>query len=131
MIREKGQVSMEILIVLAIIIIIGVAFGAYYINNLNSSIEKEKHNKEINDTVDGFIDSMDDNEPMTVEIIISGSSPSYTCTTVPKFNQGQVTCKWNGVGTFGPCVLPSCLGSVDVNAKDEKGNYATAEITTP
>ncbi|HOZ35931.1 MAG TPA: hypothetical protein PLK55_03035 [archaeon] len=101
MFDKKGQVSIEILIILAMLVVGGVIFGVYYVNHLNSSISNQNDN-DVDDATDTFIDSIN---RFSVEIMSPISDGTYSAGTQIQFtagftnNNGSVDCNWSAGST--------------------------------
>ncbi len=106
MFKSKGQVSIEVLIVLAILVVGGVVFGIYYINHLNTSIKESDQTGGLGTAVDSFVNSLDQNETITTtgRLSIQITSPTITTFTVGSAinfiatateANGTVRCDWN------------------------------------
>lgn len=99
MFSKKGQVSIEILIVLSILIVAGVLFGVYYINNLNKTTQ-DLGGKEVTDVTNTFKDSL---SGFTVEIISPRNNETYDVGETINFRvgfgdqNGTPTCVWEGI----------------------------------
>lgn len=89
MINKKAQISIEVTIVLAILVIGAVSLGVYYISNVNRY--KEEANK-----LDDNLNKLEDQNSTNTEIVISP-----TCNDGIQ-NQGE-----EGVDCGGPCVACS------------------------
>jgi len=71
MFKIKGQVSIEVLIILSVLIIGAVIFGTYYINNLNSNLKESK-----TDAIDSLVDNFGNNEAPVVTPITQVTNPT-------------------------------------------------------
>ncbi len=136
MFSKKGQVSIEILIVLSILIIAGVVFGVYYISNLNKTTSDLDGN-EVTDVTDTFKDSLNG---FTVEITSPQDNATYQTGERINFRvgfgdqNGTPTCLWQGA----PITVTSCNGSgsfssagtkqITVIATDESDTNATDSV---
>jgi hypothetical protein len=102
MFDKKGQVSIEILIILAMLVVGGVIFGVYYVNHLNSTIVNQNDDG-VGDTTDTFIDSIN---RFSVEIMSPISDGTYSAGTQIQFTAGHsdtngisVDCNWSAGST--------------------------------
>lgn len=100
MFDKKGQVSIEILIILAMLVVGGVIFGVYYVNHLNSTIVNQNDDG-VGDTTDTFIDSMNG---FSVEIGFPVIGQTYSAGTILftagfTNNNGSVDCNWSAGST--------------------------------
>lgn len=98
MFGKKGQVSIEILIILAMLVVGGVIFGVYYVSHLNSTIANQNDDG-VDETTDTFIDSIN---RFSVEIMSPEPDGIYSDSTPIRFTAGftnnnglNVDCNWS------------------------------------
>lgn len=136
MFSKKGQVSIEILIVLSILIIAGVVFGVYYISNLNKTTQ-DLDNNEVTNVTDTFRNSLND---FAVEITSPQNNATYQTEENINFRVGFIdqngtpTCVWQGA----PASVTACNGTgsfdtagtkrITVIATDETDTNATYSV---
>lgn len=102
MFGKKGQVSIEVLIILALLIVGGVIFGVYYVNHLNSTIASQDDGS-VKETTETFVDSMNS---FSVEIGSPVDGQTYSKDTDIRFTAGFVNqkvptidCNWSAGNT--------------------------------
>jgi hypothetical protein len=117
MFGKKGQVSIEILIILAMLVVGGVIFGVYYVNHLNSTISNQ-NDDDVDETTDTFIDSIN---KFSVEIMSPISDGTYSAGTPIQFTAGHsdtngisVDCNWSSAAT--PILINTCSDTNTLSA---------------
>ncbi|HNW05686.1 MAG TPA: class III signal peptide-containing protein [archaeon] len=111
MFGKKGQVSIEVLIILALLIVGGVIFGVYYVNHLNSTIASQDDGS-VKETTETFVDSMNS---FSVEIGSPVDGQTYSKNTNIRFTAGfvnqkvpDIDCNWSYGTTY---FLNTCSGT--------------------
>lgn len=119
MFGKKGQVSIEILIILSMLVVGGVIFGVYYVNHLNSTISNQ-NDDEVDDATDTFIDSIN---RFSVEIGSPVTGQTYPAGTI-QFTAGHsdtngvsVDCNWSEGAS--QIITNACSGTSNLTT----GNY--------
>ena len=117
MFGKKGQVSIEILIILAMLVVGGVIFGVYYVNHLNSTISNQ-NDDDVDETTDTFIDSIN---KFSVEIMSPISDGTYYAGNPIQFTAGHsdtngisVDCNWSSAAT--PILTNTCSDTNTLSA---------------
>lgn len=112
-ISKKAQISIEILILVSVLIVAGVIFASFYLNQINS---KTKMQSQLNERADDLVDNYKNAEYLRFDYIINSPNQSnYTVGTninfkiTPISNNGNVTCTFSSSisGDFTP-PAPSC-----------------------
>lgn len=98
MLKNKGQISIEVLIILSMLVIGGVIFGVYYINHLNSTITDSDNVENIDDITETFVNSVD---RFSVEISNPQEGQTYSPGSITftagysNTNGATVDCNWS------------------------------------
>ncbi|HRS42569.1 MAG TPA: PKD domain-containing protein [Candidatus Diapherotrites archaeon] len=138
MFGKKGQVSIEVLIILALLIVGGVIFGVYYVNHLNSTIASQDDGS-VKETTETFVDSMNS---FSVEIGSPVDGQTYSKNTDIRFTAGFVNqkastidCNWSAGNTQ---ILNTCsgthpfttAGSYNITITAKSGNEIATDSVT-
>lgn len=107
-ISKKAQISIEILILVSVLIVAGIIFTSFYLNQINS---KTKMQSQLNERADDLVNNYKNVEYLRFDYIINSPNQSnYTAGTTINFkitpisNNGNVTCTFSSSisGDFTP-----------------------------
>lgn len=115
MFGKKGQVSIEVLVILSLFVVGGVIFGVYYVSHLNTTVTNQSDNS-VNETTDTFVNSMN---RFSVEIGSPVGGQTYSKSSAITFTAGfankkstDVDCNWSAGNQ--QILTNTCSGSKNI-----------------
>lgn len=127
MFGKKGQISIEVLIILSLFVVGGVIFGVYYVSHLNTTVTNQSDGS-VNDTTDTFVDSMN---RFSVEIGSPVGSQTYSKSSDITFTAGfvnkkseNVDCNWSAGNEQ---ILSTCSGTKNITTAGQHIITVTAK----